>query len=456
MTTQTAATRARAVEPPVVLCVDDERFVLRSLREQLRRGLSQTCTVEVAESGEEALELVEELTGEGAALAVVISDHLMPRMKGDELLTRIHARSPDTLTVLLTGQASAEAVGNAVNHASLYRYIEKPWQSADLLITIEQALDSFLTEQELRDTSLRLRRSQEVVRQLADTKRELESRMRELSGALVELRATQRRLVEAEKMAALGGLVAGVAHEINTPLGIGITAASLLRDKTSAFVGSYRRGGVTRNELERYLGTADESCLLILRNLERAAALVRDFKQVAVDQSSEAKREFVVKDYLGTIVQGLSPALRRTSHAVEIVGDERHTLHSYPGALSQIITNLVMNSLVHAFAADERGRVVIEFWSAPGGALLLRYSDNGRGIGSDSIKKIFDPFFTTNRGNGSSGLGLHIVYNLVVQKLRGAIRCDSAVGDGTVFTITLPRDAGPVGTIENTPEPAKM
>lgn len=269
----------------------------------------------------------------------------------------------------------------------------------------------------------------------------VDERTQELSQALKDLKATQKHLVESEKMAALGGLVAGVAHEINTPVGIGVTAASLIEQRTQKFVDLYKSGKMKRSDLEKFLETAAQSSQIMLSNLNRAAELVQSFKQVAVDQSSEQRRTFAVKAYLEEILLNLAPALKRTHHTIEIHCAENLLLDSYPGALSQIVTNLVMNSLVHAYDESNHGHIVFDIQRA-GPRLIFQYMDDGKGIPRDHLRRIFEPFFTTRRGQGGSGLGLHIVYNQVTQKLNGTIRCESEVGVGTKFIIELPIQNG--------------
>jgi signal transduction histidine kinase len=265
----------------------------------------------------------------------------------------------------------------------------------------------------------------------------VQQRTTELSQALADLKATQNKLVESEKMSALGGLVAGVAHEINTPVGIGITAASLLADKTTEFFETYKSGQMKRSQLEKFLDTAMQSSSMVLSNLNRAADLIQSFKQVAVDQSTEEQRTFNLNQYLSEVLISLRPKLRTTHHQVKIRGDEAIALYTYPGALSQIITNLVMNSLIHAYLPQDAGHLVFDF-KQEHDQIIFEYSDDGKGIPKEHLSKIFDPFFTTNRGQGGSGLGLHIVYNLVTQKLNGTIECKSQMGVGTTFIIKLP------------------
>ncbi|MEG3975763.1 ATP-binding sensor histidine kinase [Microcoleus sp. herbarium8] len=265
----------------------------------------------------------------------------------------------------------------------------------------------------------------------------VQQRTSELSQTLEDLKSAQKKLVESEKMAALGGLVAGVAHEINTPIGIGITAASLLAEKVTKFFELYSKGQIKRSELEKFLDTAMQSSNMILSNLTRAADLIHSFKEVAVDQSSELQRTFNLKNYLEEILTSLTAKLRRTKHKIEIKGDENIVLDSYPGVLCQIVTNLVFNSLVHAYDGEDEGILAFDF-KLEGDRLIFEYADNGKGVPPENLSKIFEPFFTTKRGKGGTGLGLHIIYNLVTQKLKGTITCESQLNKGTRFMMEFP------------------
>ncbi|BAL25263.1 PAS-domain containing protein [Azoarcus sp. KH32C] len=259
---------------------------------------------------------------------------------------------------------------------------------------------------------------------------------------VTELVRAQLELIRQEKMAALGGLVAGVAHEINTPVGIGITATSFLRERASEFSERYAKGQMKRSDLEAFLSTLDESLASLENNLHRAAGLVRSFKQVAVDQSSDAPRRFNVKEYLGEILDSLRPRLKRTPHTVSVECPDDLEIQSFPGAWSQILTNLIINSLQHGFTDDVAGHIEIVV-REDAGTLWLTYRDDGRGMSADLARLIFDPFFTTRRSEGGSGLGMHIVYNLVTQQLQGRITCITAPGKGISFTITLPLTTEP-------------
>src|SRR6478735_3106565 len=260
---------------------------------------------------------------------------------------------------------------------------------------------------------------------------------RELQVSLRELRDAQEQLVHAEKMAALGGLVAGVAHEINTPLGIGVTAASYLEQETRKLGVELEEKRLTAEGLHRFRQSALESCQLILRNLMRADKLVKSFKQVAVDQSSEQKRRIDLAAYLAEIMSSLHPTLKRTQHEVAIDCPAGLELDTYPGALYQIIVNLVMNSLAHAFGNRSDGHIMIRAQRS-GAFATINYRDDGSGMTEDVRRKVFEPFFTTRRGEGGSGLGMHIVWNLATQVLQGSIQVESAPGHGTAFELKFP------------------
>lgn len=259
----------------------------------------------------------------------------------------------------------------------------------------------------------------------------------ELTQTLNTLQQTQKQLVESEKMAALGGLVAGVAHEINTPVGVGVTAASCLHENATQLAQLYQQGKMKKADLEDFLSVSEETSRMILNNLERAANLIQSFKQVAVDQSSEAKRRINIKTYLEETLTSLRPKLRNSKLSCIVEGQTDIEIESYPGAISQIVTNLLMNSIAHAYDPGQTGQMTIKV-AVEDKQLMLTFSDDGKGIPAAVIGKIFDPFFTTRRGTGGSGLGLNIVYNLVTQTLKGSIECSSVEGEGTSFILRWP------------------
>lgn len=266
----------------------------------------------------------------------------------------------------------------------------------------------------------------------------------ELHITLSSLRQTQEQLVESAKLASLGQLVAGVAHEINTPVGVSVTGASTLAEETTRLKALFQSGEMKRSDLDAYVGTAATISKLLLSNMERAATLIQSFKDVAVDQTSEERRIFHLKTYIDEVLSNLSPMLRRSEHRMTVHCDETIEIDTYPGALAQIITNFVMNALLHAFPGDMPGEMLIVVRNVYAKGLEtdlieLRFSDNGNGIPQKNLTKIFDPFFTTMRGRGGSGLGLNIIHNLVTGSLQGQISVESQVGVGTTFIVRFPR-----------------
>ncbi len=280
-----------------------------------------------------------------------------------------------------------------------------------------------------------------MIRNISDRKRAeaaIYQKNVELASTLDELKTTQKQLLESEKYAALGSMVAGIAHEVNTPVGNSLMAASILNNATNKFKKSFDLGELKKSSLQAYLEKSKSSSEILLTNLQRAAELIQNFKQVAVDQTSLEQRSFEVKDYIEKILLSLAPQIQNTSHQIKVLGDNAIAIRSYPGALSQIITNLVVNSLTHAYHnLDKAGQLQVEI-SQQDDKVLITYSDDGRGIPAESLGKVFEPFFTTARDRGGSGLGLHIIYNLVTQNLKGTILCESTVGVGTKFVIALP------------------
>ncbi|WP_426178032.1 GAF domain-containing sensor histidine kinase [Massilia sp. TWR1-2-2] len=254
----------------------------------------------------------------------------------------------------------------------------------------------------------------------------------------VALQEAQSELVRQEKLASLGRLVAGVAHEINTPLGICVTATSHLVQELKLTREELAAGEMTAESLEQFFDIVDQSLRIMTTNTQRAAALVRSFKQVAVDQSSDDIRSFDLKKYLSEVLLSLQPKLKGRPVKVEVDCGPDIKLESFPGAVSQVVTNMLMNSLVHGFEGDQSGVIVIK-GALEGDTVVLDYSDNGAGMDAETLAKLFDPFFTTRRGSGGSGLGAHILYNLVTGALGGTVKVDSAPGQGLQYHLRFPR-----------------
>jgi len=264
----------------------------------------------------------------------------------------------------------------------------------------------------------------------------LREQVHETQRALEQLTVAQDHLVQSEKLASLGGLVAGVAHEINTPVGVGVTAASHLQEEVRALKRAAASGTLTRSQFDAYLDGFEQGSDIILLNLQRAAELIRGFKQVAADQSSDHRRRVNLKAYIDEVLLSLQPKLKGTGHRLVVACPQDIEIETVPGALSQILTNLVMNALTHAFTPGRPGLMRIGVLQIEG-CTEITFSDDGRGIPAELLPRIFDPFFTTRRGKGGTGLGLHIVYQLVRQTLGGRVTVASEVGHGTTFTLTF-------------------
>ncbi|KAB1072581.1 sensor histidine kinase [Methylobacterium planeticum] len=261
--------------------------------------------------------------------------------------------------------------------------------------------------------------------------------------ALAELREAQAHLVQAEKLASLGQLVAGVAHEINTPIGLALMTSTALEGDLKRLVRSVDSGQLRRSELTQGIARLAEGTRLLFSNLTRAADLVQSFKQVAIDQANEDRRRFELHSWLIELMSTLEPLLRRKGHAVRVSCEDGLVLHTHPGALAQVISNLALNAVVHAYPDGRSGLLDLTATRVGDDAVRIVFSDDGAGIPADHARKVFDPFFTTRRDQGSTGLGLHIVFNLVVATLRGQIELSSAAGSGTRFTIDLPMTVAP-------------
>jgi len=262
--------------------------------------------------------------------------------------------------------------------------------------------------------------------------------LRPTERVFTQLAATSELLVQSERMASLGGMVAGVAHEINTPVGISLTCATTLQQATQDVSNQMAAGTIKKQALQDYLKLAGECTDLLASNANRVAKLVRSFKQVAVDQTSEARRRFLLRAYILEVIQSLQGELKRSALQIEVHCPDGIEMDSYPGALAQVLTNLLLNVQRHAFDEGQAGSVSIEI-SQVGEQLELVFTDTGRGIAPEHLDKVFDPFFTTQRHAGGSGLGLNIVYNLLTNTLAGQVRLRSQLGQGTQFLISLPR-----------------
>jgi len=359
----------------------------------------------------------------------------------NDLFTRFADRIGDFVRKILIIGAAAGLILGAVLAYYVARSITDPLGRLKTRM-LELANDPFagpVAERERRDELGEMARAANFfVTEIGRREHALRRAKERADTALADLRQTQDDLIQYEKLASLGQLVAGVAHEINTPVGIALTTATSMASEARQFAENAASGKLLRSEFERFVSRITEGSHLLQTNLNRAAELVYSFKQVAVDQTSGERRSFPLGSWLNELLTSLGPVIRKTGHEVSIHCPDGIVMDTYPGALAQVLTNLVMNAVSHAYDEGETGRMVLRVEELRRGWLRFVFADDGKGIPPENHEKVFEPFFTTGRAYGSTGLGLHIVYNLVTNSLQGKIDLDSEPGKGTRFTIDLP------------------
>jgi signal transduction histidine kinase len=319
------------------------------------------------------------------------------------------------------------------------------------IITAMQAITSGDYDRQVQGTAARdevgaMARAVEVFRENAIAKRRTEDELRaskeKAEGALLELNTAQQNLIDAERLAALGGLVAGVAHEVNNPIGISLTVASSFARRAEMFGTELNSDTqLRRSQLEDFVRASRDASQQLVANLQRAAELIQSFKQVAVDRSHAERRQFSLGEATDQIIASLRPVLKKATVALSIDIPEGLVIDGYPGSYGQILTNLVLNAINHAFADGRSGAIKISARPRGSDDVEIAFADDGAGMTPDVQRQAFDPFFTTRRNEGGTGLGLHIVYNLVTQQLGGRMMLDSRLGQGTTFRIIMPKAA---------------
>jgi len=364
--------------------------------------------------------------------------------------SKLHIRSLRNTEFLLLERAYNQLVEN------LKEYQEDLDRAQKQLIHVNQKLDeqNGILEQEVaRKTSNLSRVLVDLERQKNDLelrqdtleneirqRRIIETDLREINTRLQEslsaLERTQDQLIESEKMASLGGLVAGITHDVNTPIGISVTAATYIRDQLTEAEEALNKKALTQAQLTKVFKLSKESLDLLESNLARASDLISSFKQVAVDQTSEVVREINIKDYLNGVIQTLNPRLKPFKPRLTIECPDDIEIRCPAGAFAQIFTNLIINSLIHGFENKQDGEIDISI-KRKDDKLVIVYRDNGKGLTQQQLDQLFDPFFTTKVQQGGSGLGTHIIRNLVTQTLNGTIEAESEAGQGLTYRMTL-------------------
>mgnify|MGYP000459927264 CR=1 FL=1 len=319
-----------------------------------------------------------------------------------------------------------------------------PYQEVDMLA---RNINILLSRTEKHNAKLQRseqqgqERIQELETKIVNRTSALKESNQELLSTLEKLHQFQDQLVESGKMASLGDMVAGVAHEVNTPIGLGVTASTLLSDRLLEMKEHFDNKTLKSSQLKRFFNEGQENVGIIYRNLKRAAELISSFKKVAVDQSSEDIRQFSMSQLINEVLLTLAPQIRVTPYNVEVDCPEDLTVWSKPGPINQILINLILNAILHAFDGKESGTISIAV-TKDNDEMNILFKDNGNGIDQTIRNKIFEPFITTKRGSGGSGLGLHLVYNLITQALDGSITIESEKNEGTQFIISFPLNAG--------------
>jgi signal transduction histidine kinase len=375
----------------------------------------------------------------------------------DSLSTEMHRREQDAQTrfdqsldriyrevVLATILCLSALLGGSIVVA------QSIGQPLKRLMAAMHAISHGAYERPILGTSARdeigdMARAVEVFRENAIAKDRAEAELRaakeHAERALAELRNTQKNLIQAEKLAALGGLVAGIAHEINNPVGISLTVASSFAHRCERFSEELKTPAVRRSSLDEFVEKSHAAAGQLVANLQRAGELIQSFKQVAVDRSHAERREFDLAEATDQIVASVRPVLKKLPLTLVVDVPKGIAMNSYPGSYGQVLTNLFLNTVVHAYPDGRAGTLTVRARPAGDGDVDIDVADDGIGMTEDVRMRAFDPFFTTRRDHGGTGLGLHVIFNIVTQSLGGRLILDSAPGHGTTFRIRIPRQA---------------
>lgn len=434
-------TDPRVAKIEVFTLPDRKRFIFNDERMKTQQGPFRTLTGTIRHGdqviGEVQLTMADDLLREGLAAEFrrYISTGLLSLVLAIAfILYVLHGRLVKPVNLLIN-ESDRLAAGQLDDPIRLQRGDELGKLAQSLDVTRKALLRTF-KELEEKNRQL-LEYSTTLEMKVRERTRELEYANQHLETALSNVSSAQNELARIERMAALGSMVAGVAHELNTPLGNCLLVASTLADETNQFTSIVSKGPMKRSELNHFIEATNESTKLLLRGLQHAARLVGDFKQVAVDQSSTQRRTFSLEVMLSELAALLQSSLRKTPYTLTLEIPDDIELDSFPGPLGQVFTNLFNNAIAHAFEGLDQGNMRC-IAQKQGDYVLIAFEDDGKGIAPDIIKRIFEPFFTTKFGQGGSGLGLSITFNIVCNVLGGEIRVSSTLGKGSRFDISIP------------------
>ncbi|MBF0100968.1 MAG: response regulator [Desulfobacterales bacterium] len=378
---------------PVIMCIDDEQFVLTTIKKQLKFHLKDEYIIEISESGTEALEILDGFIKQSIDVPVVICDQIMPYLKGDDVLEKVHAVLPDTLTILLTGQASVDDLGNAVNKAKLYRYISKPWEEMDLCLTVKEAVRSY------------------------DQQKKIKKIHQELTEA-------HSQLVQTAKLACIGELAAGVAHELNQPL-------MVIRTGVQLMMRSYKHNTLKLDQLEHQFDTIE-------KNTKRMMNIINHLRTFS-RQSELQPIEMNICDVIENTFLMIGEQLRlRNIEVIRTVTNSLPKIKGNPTQLEQVFLNLLANSrdAIEEKGKSIGGKIEITIGSEDNFVEIL-IKDSGVGIASHHLEKIYDPFYTTKEVGKGTGLGLSISFG-IIKDHHGDIEVIQTDSSGTTFRVRLP------------------
>lgn len=390
-----------------ILVVDDTPTNLRLLTDLLGKN---GYNVRPAPSGHTALRSVASVLPD-----LILLDIMMPDLDGYEVCRRLKASelSCDVPVIFISAINETMDKVRAFNVGGI-DYITKPFEPDEVLARVQTQLKMRMMQKQLIEKTV------------------------QLNAKVEELTKTRSELIQSEKMASLGRLVAGFAHELNTPIGVAITTASTLQENVKVINELFDQDTVDVDILLAKLKSINEGAELTLSNLERAADLVSSFKRTAVDQTLEETRLFQIKKVLTDTISTLKIQFKNTAIDLQISCPEELEIKSIPGILEQILTNLLLNSLIHGFDKGKLAGQIHISVQKQDQQLQIDYTDTGRGIAPENLGKIFEPFFTTDRAHGGSGLGMYICYNIVTTQLHGTMTCRSALNEGVKITISFP------------------
>jgi signal transduction histidine kinase len=453
------ATIAAAVPPMLASTESDgEREALDRLREHAAAFESGFATL-AANFATRTRLLHDEIDGSQATMVATI-DGLSAQMRQREQQARDRfdkalADVSQKVTVVVLLFASVIILAGVAVGRSISRPLRELKASMNAIASGNY--DWRVSGIKARDEIGEMARTIEVFRENAIAKQRVENELRAAKDraekTLADLRNAQQSLIEAEKLAALGGLVAGVAHEVNNPVGISLTVASSFAHRCDVFHSEVKAGPLRRSRLEEFIAGSRDAAYQLVANLYRAAELIQSFKQVAVDRSHAERRAFNLRQSTEQIVASLRPSLKKLPLTIAVEIPDDIIVDSYPGTYGQVLTNLILNSVTHGFPNGRTGTITVRARRVAPDQIEVICADDGAGMTEEIQRRAFDPFFTTRRGHGGTGLGLHIVYNLVTNRLGGRVALSSSPGEGTTFRMTLPLDAPHIES-EELPEQA--